>query len=118
MAVIYVDGSGWNGRRCGWCVLREGQDPIITESAIKHSNNEAEYIAVIEALQMKKAKGSTIYSDSQLVVNQVNGEWACKTPLLKPLRDQAQELLKKKKATLVWVPREENKAGKVLERKW
>ncbi len=36
---------------------------------------------------------------------------------LKSLNETARALLAQKRATLVWVPREQNRAGKELERK-
>ena len=42
------------------------------------SNNEAEYEALIAGLRLAKAVGAKrveVYSDSQLVVNQVSGEY-------------------------------------------
>lgn len=47
------------------------------------SNNEAEYKALIAGLQLAKHMGAEevqIYSDSQLVVNQLNDDYAAKDP--------------------------------------
>lgn len=52
------------------------------------TNNQAEYEAVLLALLMcwsADIKKPTIYSDSTLVVKQVNGEWNCKNKNLLPL---------------------------------
>lgn len=54
----------------------------------KRDNNEAEYEAVITALLMCAMAGYSdpiIYSDSTVVVNQVNGDWECHSDKLKPL---------------------------------
>jgi ribonuclease HI len=65
------------------------------------TNNEAEYRTLIEALerlltvtadQLPRAR-VTIYSDSQLLVNQVNGQWKIKKPELFTLRNRVVELL-------------------------
>jgi ribonuclease HI len=55
------------------------------------TNNTAEYTAVIEAL--KKAVEYTrwkveVYSDSELIINQINGEWRIKDGHLKDLHNQ------------------------------
>ena len=59
------------------------------------TNNEAEYRALIAALEYCAAQGirvPTIRMDSALVVNQVKGRWKCKMPHLRPLLDQAHAL--------------------------
>jgi len=59
----------------------------------KRTNNEAEYEAVITGLlicSMAQLNDPIIYSDSAVVVNQVNGKWQCKNDnlftLLKSIR--------------------------------
>lgn len=66
------------------------------------TNNQAEYMCVIEALKsvLKNKEidpGSTtieIYGDSQLVIKQLNGVWKVKHANMKPLWEEAQALLK------------------------
>jgi ribonuclease HI len=96
------------------------------------TNNEAEYYALIKALGLieerwgEKTTGRIhsdageilIRSDSQLVVNQVNGEWRVEDSKLIELSDQAKDAIKKLgPVRLEWVPREENYAGLWLEGK-
>lgn len=53
-----------------------------------------------------------IYGDSQLVVNQVNGTWECKSQHLRVLRGQVRTLLTRfNKWKLEWIPRDKNLAG-------
>jgi len=55
------------------------------------TNNEAEYIALIRALDRCReylAQEVEHYTDSQLVVNQLEGKWAVKAGNLKPLIKQ------------------------------
>ncbi len=62
----------------------------------KVTNNVAEYTAVIEALKCSVNAGArivTVYSDSELVVKQINGQYRVKSPQLKPFFSQVQELL-------------------------
>ena len=52
------------------------------------TNNEAEYIAVIRALEDAVKFGATeveVFSDSELLVKQVRGEYAVRSDRLKPL---------------------------------
>jgi ribonuclease HI len=51
----------------------------------RQDNNVAEYLALLEALQCAvalKAKKLHVYSDSQVVVKQMTGEYACRSPRL------------------------------------
>jgi ribonuclease HI len=62
------------------------------------TNNYAEYVAVITAIKFAKDLGADellIMSDSQLVVNQVKGNWRVMHIELKPLRKEARDLLLK-----------------------
>ena len=50
------------------------------------TNNEAEYEALVAGLDLAKAAGATsvvIYYDSQVVTNQVNGDYECKCERMK-----------------------------------
>ncbi len=61
------------------------------------TNNVAEYSAVLEAFRFASesfySKQVQFYTDSQLVVKQVNGEWSCNSPNLLPLCAEASEWL-------------------------
>jgi acyl dehydratase/ribonuclease HI len=77
------------------------------------TNNVAEYYALIAALDYAAASGIKrlrVYSDSQLIVNQIKGLYKVKHPDLRPLHERA----KKQAAgletfTIQYVPREENR---------
>jgi ribonuclease HI len=96
------------------------------------TNNEAEYYALLKALDIiaeKWADKTTgeiqsvagevlVRSDSQLVVNQVNGEWRVEDSKLIELSEKARESMEKLGSVrLEWVPREQNYAGLWLEGK-
>lgn len=71
----------------------------------------AEYSGLIEALKRAKAErwiGCTIRSDSQVMVNQVNGSSNVNSPHLIPLCRQAAQLQSEVKAHIIWIPREQN----------
>lgn len=76
------------------------------------SNNEAEYLAVIEALRraLKEYGGDNeieLYSDSQLIVNQLKGEWKVKDADLRKLNAEAKGLIGSfRSVKLTNVPRE------------
>ena len=78
----------------------------------RHTNNVAEYYALIAALDYALAQGIRrlrVYSDSQLIVNQIKGLYKVRHPDLRPLHERA----KKQAAALEsfsiqYVPREQN----------
>ena len=50
------------------------------------TNNEAEYEALVVGLDLAKATGAisvVIYCDSQVITNQVNGDYECKDERMK-----------------------------------
>jgi ribonuclease HI len=74
------------------------------------TNNQAEYRAVIKALELAhslKAKEVHLFTDSQLVCRQLKGEYKVKNPSLKPLYEKAKSLEKNfEKISYSSVPRE------------
>ncbi|HVA94562.1 MAG TPA: reverse transcriptase-like protein [Candidatus Dormibacteraeota bacterium] len=79
----------------------------------RHTNNVAEYYALIAALDYAAAKGIQrlrVYSDSQLIVNQMKGLFKVKHPDLRPLHERAKKQAASLEAfTIQYVPREENR---------
>jgi len=74
----------------------------------RRTNNEAEYEAVLMALLMcwsADLVDPVIYSDSTLVVNQVNGKWRCNNEGLRPLLHSIEEIQDVFRFRLVHVPR-------------
>ena len=76
------------------------------------TNNIAEYGALIVGLSkaMKHSKGILhVYSDSELMVKQLNGDYRISKPHLKELADQVRKLLKNfKKVTFQHIKRGKN----------
>lgn len=71
-------------------------------------NNQAEYEAVLIALMMCWAadlEDPIIYSDSNLVVNQISGKWDCKNEDLIPLLLSVQEIESVYRFRIQHVPR-------------
>jgi phosphoribosylglycinamide formyltransferase-1 len=60
------------------------------------TNNVAEYTALVKALEAAKRIGAeqlTVFSDSELLVRQINGQYKVKSEQIRPLFRQAVELL-------------------------
>jgi len=78
----------------------------------RHTNNVAEYYALIAALDYAAASGIKrlrVYSDSQLIVNQIKGLYKVKHPDLRPLHERAKKQAATLEAfTIQYVPREQN----------
>jgi ribonuclease HI len=112
---IYVDGSGSPYFRYGYLIDETGESHMEYHEGI--SNNEAEYLAIISALNnvINKHSQIMILSDSQLVVNQINHIYAINNENLRRLASQVWVLEKKfDKFELRWLQRSQNKAGKML----
>lgn len=83
------------------------------------TNNEAEYWAIQAALQYAAVQAMgpvVIRSDSQLCVQQINGNWRVKEARLIPLVQNVRQALASNRGIVEWVPRERNPAGHYLER--
>ena len=114
---IYTDGACYpNPGRMGiGIVIKKGENVIktIAEATGKGTNNIAEYQAVIKALKEArklKAEKIEIYSDSQLVVNQVNGSYSVKDEELKQLHAEVIRLKNDFKiCNFIQIDREENR---------
>jgi len=109
---IYCDGAADH-----YCYVFEGGDPVV-ESHSGISHNIGEYLAVINALkeaQNRKLKAVEVYTDSLLVVEQVNCRWKVKQAHLLPYRNEARDRLIKLDSKLIWVGRDDNVAGRVLQ---
>src|SRR6202051_5128893 len=79
----------------------------------RHTNNVAEYYALIAALDYAAATGIRrlrVYSDSQLIVNQMKGLYKVKHPGLRPLHERAKKQAASLETfTIQYVPREQNR---------
>ena len=77
------------------------------------TNNQAEYRAIIAALEEAirlGAKQADISLDSQLVVRQISGEYRVKNSALKPLYQQAKQLLSRLESfNIRHITRQQNK---------
>ena len=112
---VYVDGSGGPDSGYGYFVKETGESFYEKKPGI--TNNQAEYLAIISALNKYVDSNDeiTIFSDSKNTVNQLNHEFAINNDQLRDLARQAWSIMGKiPNLTISWIPRNENMAGKML----
>jgi ribonuclease HI len=84
----------------------------IAQGIGRATNNVAEYKALVAGLELALNHGVTdieIFSDSELVVSQLKGEWKIKSDSLRRLAVDARRLMNKfASSSIAHVPREEN----------
>jgi len=82
------------------------------------TNNAAEYTAIIRALEAARQIGAeqiTVFSDSELLVRQVNGQYKVKSEHIRPFFQQVLDLLAQFRDWKVrHIPREKNKKADKL----
>jgi ribonuclease HI len=113
--VAHVDGGCLgNPGPSGIGVIIDGCEsgPVRISRWIGHQdNNVAEYMALLEALQYavsRKAKALHVYSDSQVVVRQMRGEYSCHSSRLYSLHWTCRKLARGLTFSITHVPRENN----------
>ena len=98
---IYVDGAsrGNPGPAAIGVVIKDATGAAVLRvgsSIGRKTNNQAEYSALIAALQEASKLGADqvyINTDSQLMSEQVNGNYRVRNAHIRPLYDQAMQLL-------------------------
>jgi ribonuclease HI len=114
---IHIDGaSRGNPGEAGFGIAVEGPDGSPRAELYGYlgraSNNVAEYQALIHALRWARRQGARsvrVFSDSELVVRQVNGQYKVKHPDMIPLHREATALMRQlESATISHVRREQN----------
>jgi ribonuclease HI len=113
--VAYVDGGSLGNpgpSGIGVVISGLGSGPVRIAKWIGHQdNNVAEYAALMEALQYavsSNARTLHVYSDSQVVVRQMTGEYTCRSPRLYSLHWTCRKLARALKFSISHVPRERN----------
>jgi ribonuclease HI len=119
--VAYIDGGSLgNPGPSGIGVLIKGGDagPIrIAKWIGRQDNNVAEYVALIEALQCAlslNAKRLHVYSDSEVVVKQMTGEYRCRSNRLYSLNWICRKLARSLAFSISHVRRENNSEANIL----
>jgi ribonuclease HI len=113
--VAYVDGgSHGNPGPSGIGVVIEnslGEKIRIAKWIGHHDNNVAEYAALLEALQRAlalNAKALHVYSDSEVVVRQMTGQYICRSPRLYSLNWTCRKLARSLDFTIAHIRRDAN----------
>lgn len=124
--IIYTDGAcrGNPGPAgIGVLILNDKGENIleISEFLGNATNNIAEYKALIKALESALSMGANsveVFTDSQLLVKQIIGEYKVKNEGLKPLYQRIKTLERQFEGfTINHVPREKNKLADKLANK-
>jgi ribonuclease HI len=116
-ATMHIDGAarGNPGPAAYAIVLARPGLPVIEEADTigKATNNVAEYTALIEGLELATELGVkklAVFSDSELMVKQMRGEYRVKNEDLRPLYEEAKRLAASFESfTITHVRREQNK---------
>ena len=113
--VAYVDGGSLgNPGPAGVGVVIEGSESgkiTIGKWIGRQDNNVAEYLALMEALQCAlalKARTLHVYSDSQVVVRQMTGQYNCRSSRLYSLNWVCRKLARSLNFTISYIRREHN----------
>jgi ribonuclease HI len=120
--IVYTDGGSRNNPGpAGIGIVIYNKD---REVLAKHkeyigvaTNNQAEYSALIKALEITKdmeADAVDCYLDSELVVKQLKGEYRVKNAGVKELYDKVISLIGGRNISFCHVPRAENKLADKL----
>jgi len=94
-----------------------GQRVHIAKWIGHQDNNVAEYVALLEALQYAtdaKATALNVFTDSELVVKQMTGEYICRSPRLYSLNWTCRKLARTLKFPISHVPRDRNQEANRL----
>ena len=125
---VYVDGSCFpnpGGPAAYGFVVYSGSERISAQMGKveekKTTNNIAEYWSAIKALEYLLSidfSGSVeIFSDSKLLVNQLNEDWRIKYMHLYELADKFWRLAENfERVRLTWIPREKNFEADLLSK--
>jgi ribonuclease HI len=115
---LFTDGGsrGNPGPAATGIVIVDMEDNVVKKSSNYlgiTTNNQAEYQALCEGLQLALSLGVkelSVYMDSELIIKQINGFYKIKNADLKPHYDKVQNLVKEfTKITFTHVPRAMNK---------
>jgi len=116
-AVIHTDGAAEPnpGPAAIGATIKDEQGRLIARISQRigiTTNNQAEYRAIIAALEHAISLGINrveMRSDSELVVKQINGKYRVKKAALKPLYQKVKQLQRQLKGfSITHIPREQN----------
>lgn len=125
MIIIHTDASsmGNPGKSGIGILIKDHLNNIILKESRDigiRTNNQAEYIAIAEALKIsleKKFKQVILYSDSEVVIKQINGIYRVKDAALKMLYEEIKSLESRfDTIKFIHIRREKNKEADILSR--
>ncbi len=123
MLRMFTDGaSRGNPGHAAVGVMIQDQQGVEVEAISRYvglaTNNEAEYLALLEGLRAAAAFGAQrldIFMDSELLVNQLNGSYKVREPRLMRLFLQARQQMQQFGSVRIrHVPREQNRVADAL----
>lgn len=129
---LYFDGScgpkNPGDYACYAYVIKNDDQELTRQNGIEcqgesATNNIAEYAGLMHGLEYIIENNLIkdhleIFGDSQLVINQVNGDWKCKSSHLQVILNQVLKMLDQLDSwNATWVPREQNSIADGLS-KW
>ncbi|XP_042484775.1 uncharacterized protein LOC122065051 [Macadamia integrifolia] len=121
--VLFVDGSSTTARSGAGLVLKSPEEFTIHYAlrfAFPTTNNEAEYEALIAGIKLAKAVMTddlVAHSDSQLIVNQVNGQYEAKEERMAMYLKEVRRLVSSFGTfAMVQIPRQENALADALSK--
>ena len=133
-AILFTDGgvrtggkngptAGRTGRAAIGYVIKSEDGLLLDKGGMEIGEatvNECEYCALIRGLYVAHELGVrdiTVKCDSQLIVNQILGEWRCREQRLAEYKHEALvEADKFDSFEIVWVPREDNQHADLITR--
>lgn len=120
MITVYTDASGEPNNIYGYCISETNEERFI-KSKFSLESVEAEFMAIIEALNSETVRNSTqtiIYSDSETVVSLIKRRpQRRKAVSVRLLLIQILNILDNMESqpSFAWIPRERNLAGILIE---
>lgn len=121
--VIHTDGASRGNpgdAAFAYTIARDGEADVEEAGCLgKLTNNQAEYTALVRALEHAERLGTTqplvVHSDSELMVKQMRGEYKVKNEDLRDLFDRAREMARRfPRVTYKHVRREHNQRADEL----
>jgi ribonuclease HI len=99
LLTIHTDGAARGNpgpAAYAYVITRDGQPAVEEHGCLgETTNNIAEYTALVRALERARSLGArraVVYSDSELMIKQMRGEYKVKHEGLRPLKAEAQRL--------------------------
>jgi ribonuclease HI len=124
--IAYIDGSSFgNPGESGCGIVLQSEEGTVLEQIglyLGHAtNNVAEYEGLLQCLNLARKYGAislTVFSDSQLLVNQMNGSYRVKKAHLIELHERIKKILESAKVRfdIQYIPREKNRDADRLAR--